>query len=426
MGRNYTKWAVQEELGWKEFEDVCTSYLFCEHGYRHIRQAGRVADQGRDAVVLLHDHQERVVFAFSKEQSPLSGKSAKFFRDYDRWRGSEIERFVFVSSQDLGAGKIDIPKGLEDPPAFIYDITDLVRFLDLTQEGHEVRRQHGFNLGDGLRDSSRSDEDEIPRPEVRFTVISLEDVSHAAAKRYTANILVPPLGSRARVRPIVVEAVAEFRSAEVFRNDITKRYWAGHPTNAVSLFVYQSLDDVPHANWICRCQWLSPQLTGSARPLPLRGDDAIDGIAIDWNEHYQARAAFTKAHTVSHATYLARMDAVLAKLQPLMAEVLGLHERYQRRELDTDTYTNKMREFEPKVTDVYRQSGDIGYAPASFEDLSKTFQQLMAAAHNVVLPFSERGLLTWPQRNRDHLVRSAVEQYLEEVKEVCAHRQRVN
>jgi hypothetical protein len=426
LARNYTKWAVQEALGWQEFEDVCVAYLFCAQGFRHIRQAGRVGDQGRDAVVLLHDQRERVVFAFSKEQSPLSGNSAKFFRDYDRWRGSGIERFVFVSSKDLGANKIDLPKGLDDPPVDIYDITDLVRFLDLTPEGLEVKRQHGLELAGGVMAVPQTTEQEIPLPASRFTVLSLEDASHAAAKRYTANILIPPPGSREHVRPIVAEAVAAFRSAEIFRNDITKRYWAGQPAQAVWLFVYQSLDDVPHANWICRCQWLSTDLAASARPMALKGDETLDGIVIGWNEQYQARSEFARTHTVSHANFLDRLDSVMARLEPLMTEAQELYGDYLRGKLDSDAYVERMRVLEPEMFELYRQSGDIGFAPTKYLDLSSAFQQLMATAHNVVLPFSERGLKTWQQRNRDYLVRSAVERYLVEVEEVRAHRQRAN
>lgn len=421
MPRDYTKWIVQEALGWQAFEDICVAYLFCQQGYHQIRQAGRVADQGRDAVVLCDQH-EREVFAFSKERAPLSRSTAKFFRDYDRWRGSGIKRFVFVSSQDLGSGKIDTPKELDDPPVEIYDITDLVLFLDYTPAGHEVKRAHGFELLGGILPVAQPREEQIPPPASRFTVLSLEDVSHAAAKRYTANILVTPLGSRGQVRQIVSEAMSEFRSADIFRNEITKRYWAGQPTHAVWLFVYQSLDDVPHANWICRGQWLSPEMDASARPLSLWGNDTIEGIEIDWNEQYEARAKFAKTHTPPHAVYLAQLDRVMEQLEPLMTESLRLHDEYQRFELEHGAYVAKMHMLEPKIIELYRQSGDIGRAPTRYQTLSQAFQQMMATAHNVVLPFSERGLKTWPQRNRDYLVRSAVEHYLAEVEEVRRRR----
>lgn len=422
--RHYTRWAIQEVIGWQEFEDICTVFLFSQHDYKHIRQAGRVGDQGRDAVIIL-DTQEQIVFAYSKEQAPLSGSRAKFFRDYDRWRGRGLHQFVFVSSQDLGTSKIDLPKKLDDPPVVVYDITDLLLFLDYTPEGNDVKRHHGIELS-GAIEMSRVEEGKVPLPARRFSVLSLSDVSHAAAKRYTADILITAGLPRESVRAIVAGAVGEFRSAELFRNAITRSYWEGQPTHAVWLFVYQSLDDVPQANWICRCLWLSPDLTGSGRPPPLQGNDSIDGTTIDWNEKYQARSQFAAEHTLSQADFLAQLDSVMAALEPEVATVLKLHEGHQQGKMTVDAYVAGMSAAEPRIRTLYQHSGNLGFAPTTCHRLSQSFQQLMAAAHNVVLPFSERGLATWPQRNRDYLVRDAIETLEGEIDRLKIERQRLS
>jgi hypothetical protein len=82
--REYTKYALQEIIGWKEFEDICTDYLYSNHSYKTIRQAGRTSDGGRDSVVLLHDNIDDIVFAFSMGKDPLGGDSSKFYREYNR------------------------------------------------------------------------------------------------------------------------------------------------------------------------------------------------------------------------------------------------------------------------------------------------------------------------------------------------------
>jgi hypothetical protein len=150
--REYTKYALQEIIGWKEFEDICTDYLYSEHSYKNIRQAGRTCDGGRDSVVL-HDNTEEIVFAYSMEKDPVGGASSKFFREYNRWENSDIKEFIFMSNQDLGAKKIDLPKRLLHPPIAIYDITDLVRFLDFTPDGETIRKKYGIysDSGSGLR-----------------------------------------------------------------------------------------------------------------------------------------------------------------------------------------------------------------------------------------------------------------------------------
>ena len=132
--REHTKWTLQEAIGWQEFEGICTDYLYCQHGYTNIHQAGKTRDGGRDAVVF-HGKNEAIVFAFSMEQKPLGGKSSKFHKEYVNWKDKSLELFVFVSNQDLGAKKIDLQKQLSNPPVNIFDITDLVRFLDFSDKG---------------------------------------------------------------------------------------------------------------------------------------------------------------------------------------------------------------------------------------------------------------------------------------------------
>lgn len=423
LARNYTEWMVQEQFGWQEFEDVCTAFIAHQDGYQGLRQAGRVGDQGRDAVIMV-DTREQIVFAYSQEDRPLSGTTGKFFRDYDRWRGKGLRRFVFVSSRDLGSAKIDVPKQLDNPPATIYDITDLQRFLDYTPEGQAVKQRHGIALP-GAVDTPPSHTEEIGPVPNRYTILSLKDVSHAGAKRYTADILINGTRSKSAIRAIVVEAVGDLRSAELFRNPITRRYWEGLPTDVVFLFVYLSLDDVPNTNWVCRAQWIFPDLDQSARPLSFHGDESVDGIAIDWNDAYASRAQFFRDHTVSLGTYLAAVDHLVAELGPLMIAAMDLTQAYQGGSLPEQTYLERMQALEPRVLELYRQSGTIGFAPAACHSLARSFQQVVGAAHNVLLPFSERGRKTWPQRNRDYLVRSAIDVYTTEHERMRVERERL-
>lgn len=242
-----------------------------------------------------------------------------------------IRRFLLFSTVFSG-----IDRGL---PVLAYQIGPAIPTV-LARAGTELP---------GAVEMPRAEGDKVPPPAKRFSVLSLSGVSHAAAKRYTAAILITAALPRATVRAIVAEAVSDFRSAELFRNAITRKYWEGQPTHAMWLFVYQSLDDVARTNWICRCQWLSPDLTGIGRPLALKGNDTIDGITIDWNKMYQARAQFAAEHTLSQAGYLTRLDGVMAELEPEMATIIKLHERYQQGEVGIDAYLESMSAAEPRI-----------------------------------------------------------------------------
>ena len=412
--REYSKYALQEIVGWQEFEDICTDYLYCQHKYKNIRQAGRTGDGGRDAVVV-HDKEEAIVFAFSMEKNPLAGVSSKFYREHKRWKDRPIKKFVFVSNQDLGAKKIDLPRALSNPPIEIFDISDLVRFLDLTSEGNEVKQLHGLE-GHSMPLMIRTDKGQEEELIVtsKYTILSFQDVSHGVAKRYSADLLVNGRITKSDVKEIVKEVTDNLRGREYYRNELVKAQWAGTPAHVVWLFVYASPDDVPNANWICRTQWLSETLAPDFAPLRLCGDEVVDQIMIDWNNEYLQKARIFQVLTVEKEEYLDTMVSILKRTRNVVAEAIELTEKQEAGQLVYEDYVSHMKTIEPVLTELYLASGNIGLPPVECKDIDQAFQNMMTFAHNIVLPFSEWGLIIWPEKNRKYLVQEATKGYLRE------------
>jgi len=423
--REYTKWALQEAVGWQEFESICVDYLYCQQGYTGIRQAGRTRDAGRDAVVL-HDGNEAIVFAFSMERDPLAGTSSKFLREYTRWKDKPLHKFVFVSNQDLGVKRIDLQKQLRKPPVDIFDITDLVRFLDLTQEGNKVKQKYGLEMrGKPLimqTDDGREEELVVTG---KYTVLSFRDISHGVAKRYSADLLINGSISKPGIRHIAKEVTDSLRGREYYRNELAKARWAGTPAHVVWLFIYASLDDVATANWICRTQWLSKTLAPEFTPRKLCGNDMVDQIVIDWNNEYLQKARVYQALTIEKEEYLDKMDSILKRTKDVGLKAIELTEEQGSGQLAYDAYVSRMKIAEPVLTKQYLASGDIGLPPVECRDLDQAFQDTMAFAHNIVLPFSERGLTTWSQENREYLVRDAIEGFLRGLDRLKIEREKV-
>jgi hypothetical protein len=74
-----------------------------------------------------------------------------------------------------------------------------------------------------------------------------------------------------------------------------------------------------------------------------------------------------------------------------------------------------MLQLELEIVKLYRQATSIGLAPIECSDLSKRFQGVMAFAHNIVLPFSTKGLEIWKKTNRNYLVDQAINDYQKEL-----------
>ena len=411
--REYTKWALQENIGWQEFEDICTDYLYCQE-YTDIRQAGRYGDGGRDAVIL-YNQQEAIVFAFSMEEKPLANQSSKFYREYSKWKNKKLVKFIFVSNQDLGSKKIDLEKQHKRPPIKIFDITDLVRFLDLHKEGEKIKQKHGIASNPITFPST----DELTQQQVnaliRYSILSLRDSSHGTAKRYIADILLNGLTVKHDIIQIIKDITLELRQRKYHRNDVLKQRWQESPAHVVWLFLYPTLDDASHTNWICRTQWISPQLRPEFAPLSLQGQDIGDHLIVDWSSQYEVMAQYYHEHSLTKEYFLEQMTKILEPTKEIITQAITLTNTYNNKGIDNQVYIQKMSVLEKPLRDLYSQAGELGGVPVECNDLEQRFQSLMCFANNIGFYFSEKGLTTWTGTNRDFLVRSTLSDYNKEL-----------
>ncbi|NCU38655.1 hypothetical protein EOL96_06400 [Candidatus Saccharibacteria bacterium] len=147
MSRNPSRYALQELIGWEDFEKLGTSILY-GMGFTDIKSAGGIKDGGKDAAVFMSNG-NKIIIQISQEKDPLkktnAKKKSKFWREYERWANDKkITKFVFVSNQPLGSKKTDLIESLENPPIDMYGIDELVNFLDYDNMGKEIKRQYAI------------------------------------------------------------------------------------------------------------------------------------------------------------------------------------------------------------------------------------------------------------------------------------------
>lgn len=243
------------------------------------------------------------------------------------------------------------------------------------------------------------------------TILSLRDVSHGNAKRYSANILVPESSTNTEIYQVIREVSDSLKHREYYRSDLVKRRWKGKSAQVIFLFIYRTLDDVRITNWICRSLWIDENLPPQFAPFQHDGEDIGDNIVVDWSKHYKLMQRIREQHSLTKEDYLAELEAILKTVTVYAEKAIRLMNDHNSGVLNSKEYAQEMKKLEPDVTELYIRAGDIGLAPLECKDLSERFQTLMASVHNIVLPFSERGLKTWEERNRKYLVDRAIEEY---------------
>lgn len=264
----------------------------------------------------------------------------------------------------------------------------------------------GHSRDPGIRLSFRINED--PRYEIQ----SLEEISHAGAKRYSAKIVVDRHYSREILREIVRNATAEIRASNYYRSDRGEAHWGDTPAHVVWLFVAYDLEDLRHTNWVCRTQWIDPGLDPRGRPLDLQGDERLDGIEIAWNDKYEFMKNFARGFSAPKGEVLARLKPILKRMLILGDTIVSLYNSYERGQISDAAFSRQMEEMEPEVSELYSRSGDLPAPPHDAKDYAQVCHSLFGDVDNLCLPFSVLGRGTWNTAQRDGLIKGSIRNYL--------------
>lgn len=247
-----------------------------------------------------------------------------------------------------------------------------------------------------------------------YTILSFRDVSHGAAKRYSANILLNKEYSKPEIVSMVKNITEELKNREYYRNNSVKQQWKGKNAQVVWLYFYLSLDDLDNTSWICQSQWIDKHLDLKFAPIQIKGEDIGNGIILNWKDEYDEISKILNSFKITKEDFLEKLDNILLPTKDIVEQLILLTEKYEKGKLEENHYVNTMKKLEVKLTELYIEAGDIGLAPSECADLSQQFQNLMAIAHNIVLPFSENGFKTWKKCERNRLISSSIKDYHKE------------
>ncbi len=250
-------------------------------------------------------------------------------------------------------------------------------------------------------------------PASSYSITEFKDVSHGAAKRYSARVLLNRDLSRGEIVQVVRKVTNDLRDREYYRSKLTRDHWVGRKANVVWLFLFPSLEDDRNNNCLCRSQWIDPLLDEQFHPARMDGMDIGEDLVIDWSENYRDFAKLHNDSTLSKEEYLRRVDEVLGRISERAEEAIGLLRQHERNEIAEADYLASMTRLQAVISELYLRGSEIGGAPLECSDFGDKFQCLITLADNIVLPFSERGLGTWKGDNRKFLIREAIKNYLE-------------
>lgn len=261
--------------------------------------------------------------------------------------------------------------------------------------------------------------------EGEYIELSLDDASYTGAKRYAANLLINSGLSKESIKKIIKDTTEEIKNRQFYRNELVKQRWDEKPAQVVWLYVYESVKDVPQANWICRTSWIDKNLDESFRPVKFVGNDKINGIDIEWNENYQEFKRFYEKRTTTKEGCIENIKDIWNPAKKLIDSALDLTEKFEADQISSREYISKMQKNEKRFRELYLKSGGLPFPPIECTDYDQSFQNIMALGDNIFLPFSKEELSTWEEKDGMFVVRDNIKNYLKEVKRFNFEREKI-
>lgn len=121
--------------------------------------------------------------------------------------------------------------------------------------------------------------------------MALEPTHISNEKRFIASLLIEKGLSKDIIRSIIKTATNEIRHIECYSNEIQEAIFKDRLADVVSLFIFNErrhrryLIALNSYNYfVCRAQWINPDLGHQCALMPLKGDEIIDSIEIKWND----------------------------------------------------------------------------------------------------------------------------------------------
>lgn len=184
-----------------------------------------------------------------------------------------------------------ISLAIDYPEEELNDIRQNV--LTKIKKEKRLASRNGKKDYESLKGQSISQDLESDLDKQKYAVMDLEPVHIRVATRLKAFLLVKKGLSKSEIKTIIQAANEDIKKRECYSNEIQEANHKGKPADVVWLYVFNERHHRNHLAasdfydyFICRTQWINPNLDRSFSPLPLNGDEIFNDIEIKWNKNY--------------------------------------------------------------------------------------------------------------------------------------------
>ncbi|WP_062353393.1 toll/interleukin-1 receptor domain-containing protein [Bacillus kwashiorkori] len=339
-------------------------------------------------------------------------KYAKYWNDKYNYLNEEIRKLHIEDNVSL----VEELKKVKDICSAVDDILSVLnrhQFFKL-----ETHIQNEFNdvfkeMGLDKIPKKRPIIVEETQKEVSFDYVlhKLDDVSNANAKRYSAVITLSKQYERDELKELIVQVTNDLKIRKYYRNDKVKSRHLDRKADVVWLYIANDTFDVQVANWICRTSWISEKLLSDYKPLPLKGNDKVKDIVIDWNGSYESYRKTYKSFQATKEDILEQVDRIKERMLEFGNTAVQLFEKYKRSEVSEEDFIQNMQSRFNDVEENFLASSDLGLPPEDIKRYVDKCHSLFSTVHNMYNVYSEKGVTIWDTKSRDWQMSDAKKEF---------------
>ncbi len=216
-----------------------------------------------------------------------------------------------------------------------------------------------------------------------YTVTSISDVSHGAAKRYSARVTLAKEHSQADLLKIIRSLTEEIKMCEYHRSDRTRISWKNKPADVVWLFVFPTPQDERNSNYLCKSEWIDNSLDEQFRPCSQNGQDIGDGVNVEWNSMYLTTAKYNHKNEISKESFVQFVGNSLAKSSQIYVELETILKGYAESKISFKELCTYINSNQSRANDIYEKGVFIGLSSYECKEASIKFQSMIAHLDNM-------------------------------------------
>lgn len=226
----------------------------------------------------------------------------------------------------------------------------------------------------------------ISRP---YSQLSLDDVSHAGAKRYLATVLLNGDFPRDYTESLGRELTKQISLETWTKNPRLKSHFGDRSPDVIWLHICRTVDDSAQCNWLCRTEWISPTLDKQFRPMREDRSIPIGEVGFIWSSTRGVMERFALDRELTKGEAAELFESGVALADSIVEKNRKFLEAFLDKPVPRHPSLSALEAASSEAREHYLSAGDLGYAPLELSELMQRFQSVLASLDNTFTVFTE-------------------------------------